>query len=70
MKSMFWLLNDLSNSAFPLLWSGVHLLAVCGDFLVRVVRQLCFQMVFVASCSLTQGFSTASTLTKYYSAIW
>jgi len=39
---MFWLLNDLSISAFPQLWCGVRLLVVCGDFLVRVARQLQF----------------------------
>lgn len=70
MESMFWFLNDLSISAFPQLWSGVHLLVVCGDSLVRVVRQLSFQMMFVASCSLTQDFSTASTPTEYSCTIW
>lgn len=70
MKSMFWFLNGLSISASPQLWSGVHLLVVCGNSLVRVVRQLSFQMVFVASCSLTQDFYTASTATEYFCTIW
>lgn len=70
MKSMFWFLNDLSISASPQLWSGVHLLVVCGDSLVRVVRQLSFQMVLVASCSLTQDFCAASTATEYFCTIW